>query len=117
VRDSFLMIKRGDEWVPGGYANTTVTRRLVTLRQQHTHRAAERAEHYLLSVPALGAFFLAHGSGADARLIPVTDDHSVKVGERPLQANQPYRADQLLPALAQMARSVQASPHGERSQR
>ena len=37
MHDSFLMIKRGDEWVEGGYANTTVTRLLVELRNRHAH--------------------------------------------------------------------------------
>lgn len=115
VRDSFLMIKRGDEWVAGGYANTTVTRRLVWQRQQHAKTPAERAAHYLLSVPALGAFFLARGTGADARLIAVTDDRSIKIGESSLQANQPYRADQLMPALAHAVRSAHASPYSEQS--
>lgn len=117
VRDSFLMIKRGDGWVAGGYANTTVTRRLVALRHQHAKSAAERAEHYLLSVPALGAFFLARGTGAHATLIPVTDDRSIKVGERSLQASRPYRADRLMPTLANAARSAHPSQYSERSPR
>ena len=117
VRDSFLMIKRGDDWIPGGYANTTVARRLVEQRRQHASDLAERAQHYLLSAPALGAFFLARGTGADATLIPVNDDPSIRVGDRPLYANRPYRADQLLPALAELARSAHPSQHSERSPR
>jgi hypothetical protein len=117
VRDSFLVIRRADEWLVGGYANTAVTRRLVALRDQHATNEAELAEHYLLSVPALGAFFLARGSGAGARLIPVSGDRSIKVGARSLQANRPYRAEQLLPALADAARSVSGPSHGERGPR
>jgi hypothetical protein len=114
VYDSFLLIKRGDEWLAGGYANTTVTRLLVEQRDQYAHSDRERAEHYLLSVPALGAFFLARGTGADACLIPVTDDRSIRVGEDSLQANRPYRADQLMPALSAAARSARTSPYTER---
>jgi hypothetical protein len=117
VLDSFLMIKRGDEWVAGGYANTSVTRRLVGLRRQLATTQAERAEHYLLSVPALGAFFLARGTGPDARLVPVADDGSIRVGEGSLRANQHYRADALLPQLADAARGARAageSGHGPR---
>ncbi len=114
VRDSFLMIKRGDEWIAGGYANTTVTRRLVWQRNQYAKTPAERAEHYLLSVPALGAFFLARGTGADARLIPIAHDRSIRIGEDSVQPNRPYRADQLLPALATAARRALSSPYSER---
>ncbi len=114
VRDSFLMIRRGEDWVAGGYANTTVTRRLVALRHQH---AAEAAEHYLLSVPALGAFFLARGTGAQARLVSLTDDRSIKVGEQLLQANRAYRAEELMPRLAQAARRALPARPGERGPR
>jgi Papain-like cysteine protease AvrRpt2 len=117
VRDSFLMIKRGDEWVAGGYANTSVARRLVEQRRQRASTVAENAQHYLLSVPALGGFFLARGTGADATLIPVNDDPSIKVGERPLHANTPYRADEVLPALAEAARNSHPSQYSERSLR
>jgi Papain-like cysteine protease AvrRpt2 len=103
VRDSFLIIRHRDQWFQGGYANTTVTRLLAEERYRRAPTPVQRAEHYLFSVPALGAFFLGHGSGADATLIPISDDHSIKVDGRHLQANDPYRADQLLPALSAAA--------------
>ena len=66
VRDSFLMIKRGDEWLAGGYANTTVTRRLVEQRRPARRDLAERAEHYLLSVAGAGRILPGSRTGADA---------------------------------------------------
>jgi hypothetical protein len=104
VRDSFLILRVADQWIQGGYANTTVARLLVEERQRRASTPAQLAEHYLFSVPALGAFFLAHGSGAGAVVIPMTDDRSIEVGGRGLQANTGYRADQVLPALSAAAR-------------
>ena len=117
VHDSFLMIKRGDEWVEGGYANTTVTRLLVEQRNRLGLTPAQRAGQYLLSVPALGGFFLASGTGAAATLMAVNDDRWIRIGERSLQANLPYRADELMPALANAASRARPAPYLERGPR
>jgi hypothetical protein len=116
VRDSFLILRVADQWIQGGYANTTVARLLVEERQRRASTPAQLAEHYLFSVPALGAFFLAHGSGAGAIVIPMTDDRSIEVGGRGLQANTPYRADQVLPALSAAAMRFGPS-HGDDERR
>lgn len=75
--DNFLMIRSGTTWLQGGYANLAVTRSLVELRERAMPNSDnERSKYYLLSIPALGGFFLGHGTGTDARLMSTADFNS-----------------------------------------
>jgi len=103
VRDSFLLIKRGASWIRGGYANTAVTRLLVGQRKQHARTKQQWSSYYLLSVPALGAFFLTQPSATDAMLIPVAGDPAISAGGKPLQAGRAYRAKDVLTGLIEAA--------------
>jgi hypothetical protein len=75
VVDSFLMLFRNGRWERGGYSNTEVTRLMVETRLQY---AAEHdlnpKDFYMVSVPGLAAFFVAHGYGSQAVLIPASND-------------------------------------------
>jgi hypothetical protein len=95
VLDSFLTIRGPSGWAEGGYANITVTQRLDGYRRQYAvAKHLPESSFYLLSVPALSAFFAAVGAGSDTLLIPATDDASL--GAR---AGQPQRAIRLIPRL------------------
>jgi hypothetical protein len=103
IRDSFLLIKRGTNWIRGGYANTAVARLLVEQRNRRANSGRPQSASYLVSVPEFGVFFLAQGSGDDATLIPVTSDPSIRAGDRPLQAGQAYKAGDVLAGLIDAA--------------
>jgi hypothetical protein len=103
VRDSFLLIKRDASWIRGGYANTAVARLLVEQRRQHAKSKQQWSSYYLLSVPALGAFFLAQPSATEAMLIPVASDPAISAGGKPLQAGRAYQARDVLTGLIEAA--------------
>jgi hypothetical protein len=103
VRDSFLLIKRGASWIRGGYANTAVTRLLVGQRKQHARTKQQWSSSYLLSVPALGAFFLAQPAATEAMLIPVTSHPAISARGKPLQAGRAYQAKDVLTGLIEAA--------------
>jgi hypothetical protein len=67
--DSFLVLRDGREWAPGGYANTQAAALLVAQRQR-----LDLGDVYMVSIPALNTFFLAHGVGANASLIPIANN-------------------------------------------
>ena len=75
VVDSFLMLLRNGRWERGGYANTEVTRLLVEARLQYAaeHQLSPK-DFYMVSVPGRAAFFVAHGYGSQAVLIPASND-------------------------------------------
>jgi hypothetical protein len=82
--DSFLVLRDGRRgWAPGGYANTAAAALLVAERRRQV-----TGDFYMVSVPSMGAFFLARGTGAQASLIPIWDDDSIEA-----TAGQPRRAD------------------------
>jgi hypothetical protein len=75
VVDSFLMLFRNGRWERGGYSNTEVTRLLVEARLQYaTEHHISPKDFYMVSVPGLAAFFVAHGYGGQAVLIPASND-------------------------------------------
>ena len=65
--DSFLLINSGHGWQEGGYSNNEITRRLM---QYRTERGSE-GRYYLLAIPEQGKFYVAHGFGAEARVVPL----------------------------------------------
>jgi len=75
VVDSFLMLFRNGRWERGGYSNTEVTKLLVEARLQYAaeHHISPK-DFYMVSVPGLAAFFVAHGYGSQAVLIPASND-------------------------------------------
>jgi hypothetical protein len=105
VRDSLLMVARNNVWTENGYANTTVTRRLVEIRDRIATTDRKKSRYYLLSVPALNAFFVARGRHGGATLIPASDDPSISIGRSggTLRAGQPYKARDLIPRLIEAA--------------
>src|SRR5262249_22561018 len=92
-----------------GYANATTTRLLVYLRDKHSNSAKQRAEHYLVSIPGLSSFLLAHGSGPGTVLTPISDDGSIRIAGQGIAANRQYRADALMPALSHAALHLASS--------
>jgi len=75
VVDSFLMLFRNGRWERGGYSNTEVTKLLVEARLQYaTEHQISPKDFYMVSVPGLSAFFVAHGYGGQAVLIPASND-------------------------------------------
>ena len=65
--DSFLLINSGHDWQEGGYSNNEIARRLM---QYRTERGSE-GRYYLVAIPEQGKFYVAHGFGADAKLVPL----------------------------------------------
>jgi hypothetical protein len=106
VTDSYLMIRQDDRWVEGGYANTKVTARLEFIRDTLADHGWRRRSYYVLSVPALSAHFLARGKGDGATLYPASDDPSLGVA-----AGVAYKASDLFPRLAAVARNVRSAGH------
>ena len=88
VVGAFLMLLLEGNWHRGGYANTEITRLLVQARRDYaTKQRVPLTTFYLVSVPGRAAFFAAHGSGAQAVLIPASSDPSIDaVAEVPVQA-------------------------------
>jgi hypothetical protein len=75
VVDSFLMLFRNGRWERGGYSNTEVTKLLAEARLQYaTEHQISPKDFYMVSVPGLAAFFVAHGYGGQAVLIPASND-------------------------------------------
>jgi len=75
VSDSFLMLFRNGKWERGGYANTEVTRLLVNARLRYAdEHHLNPKDFYMVSVPGLAAFFVAHGYGSEAVLISASND-------------------------------------------
>jgi len=75
VTDSFLMLFRNGKWERGGYANTEVTRLLVKARLRYAdEHHLNPKDFYMVSVPGLAAFFVAHGYGSGAVLISASND-------------------------------------------
>ena len=83
-------------------------------------RGKERSAYFLLSIPELGAFFLAHGSGAATTLRPVSDDPPLRFKGEPLQAGRPHPVYEVLSVLREAAlrfadsASVRSDPQRER---
>jgi hypothetical protein len=75
VVDAFLMLLHNGQWERGGYANTEVTRLLVEARRRYAaeHQLSQK-DFYMVSVPGRAAFFVAHGYGSQAVLIPASND-------------------------------------------
>jgi hypothetical protein len=100
VVDSFLTIRGPAGWAEGGYSNTTVTQLVNAYRNDYAAKHhLPVASFYLLSVPALSAFFAVAGSGPGAVLIPASDDESIHA-----TAGIAQPAHQLLPALIDSAK-------------
>lgn len=84
VVDSFMLLEGANHtWSEGGYSSPGVTSLLAQLAADPKNQAVlkkvqgernARDDFYLVSVPELGAYFLAHGFGADARLKSLDDD-------------------------------------------
>jgi hypothetical protein len=100
VVDSFLIIRDSTGWSEGGYANTTVTRLLNEYRSAYADKhGMPVSRFYMLSVPALSAFFAATGSGSSTVLIPASDDESIGA-----KAGVAQSAGQLIPQLIAAAK-------------
>jgi hypothetical protein len=78
VVDAFLMLFTENRWQRGGYANIEITRRLVDVRARYAaQKHLPLDSFYMVSVPGEVAFFVAHGRGKQAILIPASTDPTI----------------------------------------
>jgi len=117
VLDTLYMHRTGKSWASGGYANLGVVTLAVADGEVRAHAGGQRLRPYLVSVPELGAFFVARGSGADAMLTPLATDPALRVNGKVLAAGEPLLASHVLTALhdAAMAAVAPATQRGARS--
>jgi hypothetical protein len=98
--DSFLVLRRGNSWAPGGYANTRAAALLVAER-----RRQDQGDLYMVSIPSLNTFFLARGVGADATLIPIANNASIGA-----TAGEARKASFFFPRLLEVSRNPGDGP-------
>jgi len=74
VVDSFLLLKKGHQWVPGGYSNNQIASLVEQIRAERGNGRMKPEAFYLVSIPELSAFYAAHGFNAQAKLISLDND-------------------------------------------
>ena len=71
VIDSFLMLHGKSGWRAGGYSNNRIAGLLSEARDLHTSGERHSRGFYLVSVPELSTFYVAHGFNESATLAPL----------------------------------------------
>ena len=71
VIDSFLMLHGKQGWRAGGYSNNRIAGLLSEARDLHTSGERHSRGFYLVSVPELSTFYVAHGFNERATLAPL----------------------------------------------
>jgi hypothetical protein len=75
VVDSFLLLKDANgRWAEGGYSNNEIASLASKIRQQHACAAPDAAEYYIVSIPEVAAYFVAHGFQQQAKLVSLDYD-------------------------------------------
>jgi hypothetical protein len=98
--DSFLVLRDGGGWAPGGYANTQAAALLVAERQRQ-----DQGDVYMVSIPSLNTFFLARGVGANASLIPIANNAAISA-----TAGEARKASFFFPRLLEVLRNPDNGP-------
>jgi len=59
--DSIMMLHDKNGWHPGGYCSNKVTSLLLKAREQHAGKSRKERDFYLVSIPEISTFYVAHG--------------------------------------------------------
>jgi len=74
VVDSFLLLRKGDGWVQGGYSNNKIASLVSRLREEKTGHGRTAEGFYLVSIPELGSYYAAHGFETKAELLTLENE-------------------------------------------
>lgn len=74
VVDSFALARKGNQWVESGYSNNQLASLAERVRARSVQSSSRPDDFYIVSIPEFGAFYVAHGFGAQARLVSLDND-------------------------------------------
>lgn len=74
VVDSFSLSRKGGQWVEGGYSNNQLASLADRVRAASGRGSNTPEAFYIVSIPELGAFYVAHGFQGEARLVSLDND-------------------------------------------